>query len=79
MAVVASASNFPDGLCGGALAAALDAPLVLTVDGKTTEAAAYTAELGIEAGYVLGGTGVLTDDSVVNVFAMENAEDIVVK
>ena len=79
MAVVASASNFPDGLCGGALAAALDAPLVLTVDGKTSEAAAYTAELGIEAGYVLGGTGVLTDDSVVTVFSLESADDIIVK
>ena len=79
MAVVASASNFPDGLCGGALAATLNAPLVLTVDGKTTEAAAYTAELGIEAGYVLGGTGVLTDESVVNVFALESADDIIVK
>ena len=79
MAVVASASNFPDGLCGGPLAAALNAPLVLTVDGKTTEAATYTAELGIEAGYVLGGTGVLKDDSVVNVFGLESAEDIIVK
>ena len=79
MAVVASASNFPDGLCGGPLAAALNAPLILTVDGKTAEATAYTAELGINAGYVLGGTSVLADESVVDVFALESAEEIIVK
>ena len=75
-AVVASGKNFPDGLCGGPLAAAMNAPLILTADGKTDAAAAYVAENGIAAGYVLGGTGALADDSVVDVFALESADEI---
>ena len=75
-AVVASGKNFPDGLCGGPLAAALNAPLVLTKDGGAGAAASYVAENGIASGYVLGGDGALADDTVVDVFALESAEDI---
>ncbi len=76
MAVVASGKNFPDGLCGGPLAAALDAPLVLTKDGGAGAASGYVAENGIASGYVLGGDGALADDTVVDVFALESADDI---
>ena len=75
-AVIASGKNFPDGLCGGPLAAALNAPLVLTKDGGAAAAAAYVAENGIASGYVLGGDGALTDATVVEVFALESAEEI---
>ena len=78
-AVVASGKNFPDGLCGGPLAAAMNAPLILTADGKTDAAAGYMAENAIAAGYVLGGTGALADESVVDVFALESADEIVLK
>lgn len=78
LAEVASASNFPDGLCGGPLAAALNAPLVLTVNGKTGEAESYAAENAIDVGYVLGGTAALTDDSVVDIFGLESAEEIMI-
>lgn len=76
-AVVASGKNFPDGLCGGPLAAALDAPLILTKDGGATAAAAYIEENTITSGYVLGGEGALTNDTVVAVFGLESAEDII--
>ena len=76
MAVTASGKNFPDGLCGGPLAAALGAPLVLTADGKTDAAVAYTADKAITSGYVLGGDGALADDTVVKVFALESADEI---
>ena len=79
LAVVASGKNFPDGLCGGPLAAALDAPLVLTADGKTTAAADYMTEKAIDAGYVLGGDGALADETVVDVFSLKNADVIVLK
>ena len=69
-AVVASGKNFPDGLCGGPLAAAMDAPLVLTADGKTGAAAGYVAEKEIKSGYVLGGEGALSEESVVEVFGV---------
>ncbi|MBQ8856881.1 MAG: cell wall-binding repeat-containing protein [Lachnospiraceae bacterium] len=74
--VVASGKNFPDGLCGGPLAAAMNAPLILTADGKTDAAASYVADNEIESGYVLGGTGALADESVVDVFALESADEI---
>ena len=75
-AVVASGKNFPDGLCGGPLAAALNAPLVLTKDGGASAAAGYVAETGIAGGFVLGGDGALADETVVEVFALNNAEEI---
>ena len=78
-AVAASGKNFPDGLCGGPLAAAMDAPLILTADGKTDAAADYMAENAIQSGYVLGGTGALADESVVDVFALESADEITMK
>ena len=76
VAVVASGKNFPDGLCGGPLAAALDAPLVLTKDGGAAAAAGYVADNAIAGGYVLGGDGALTDATVVEVFGLESAAEI---
>ena len=75
-AVVASAKKFPDGLCGGPLAAAMDAPLILTADGKTDAADAYMKENAVTSGYVLGGDGALSDQTVVNVFHLKNASEI---
>ncbi|MBQ8858036.1 MAG: glycoside hydrolase N-terminal domain-containing protein [Lachnospiraceae bacterium] len=78
-AVAANGKNFPDGLCGGPLAAAMDAPLILTADGKTDAAVDYMAENAIASGFVLGGTGALADESVVDVFALESADEIILK
>ena len=66
-AVVAYASTFPDGLCGGPLAYAVGAPLILTKDGKT-EAPAYTKANGITSGYVLGGDGLISDGFAQSIF-----------
>ena len=78
-AVIASGKNFPDGLCGGPLAAAMNAPLILTADGKADVAVDYMAEKAVEAGFVLGGTGALADETVVDVFALESADEIIAK
>lgn len=75
-AVVASASNFPDGLCGGPLAAALNVPLILTVNNKVNEADTYATYNDIHNGYVLGGSSALSDKSVVNVFDLTSANEI---
>ena len=61
------------------MAAALNAPLVLTKDNGTDAAAGYVAANGIKSGYVLGGDGALSDDTVVEVFALKNAEEIIKK
>ena len=66
-AVVAYASTFPDGLCGGPLAYAVKAPLILTKDGKS-EAPGYTKANGITSGYVLGGDGLISDGFAKQIF-----------
>ena len=62
-AVLAYARNFPDGLCGGPLAYALNAPMLLTQDGKELVAVAYTTYAGVSGGYVLGGEGLISDET----------------
>ena len=56
--------NFPDGLCGGPLAHALGAPLVLVNEGREKPAAQYVSENSIPGCFVLGGTGVVSDEIV---------------
>lgn len=66
---IASGKNFPDGLCGGPLAYANNAPLILTTAGKESFAANYVDQnSSITSAYVLGGTGVLTETTVENIF-----------
>ena len=77
--VVASGKNFPDGLCGGPLAAAMNAPLILTADGKTNAAAEYVKEGEINSGFILGGVGAIGDDSVIDVFELKSADEILSK
>ena len=67
-AVLAYAKNFPDGLCGGPLAMAMDAPLILTTTGKETVAKAYLQDMDIEEGTVLGGEGLISDEVVKTLF-----------
>jgi len=69
-AVVAYASTFPDGLCGGPLAYAVGAPLILTKDGKS-EAPDYTKTNAITSGYVLGGEGLISDGFAKTIFCVE--------
>ena len=76
VAVTATAANFPDGLCGGALAAAMDAPLILTVDKKMTEAVEYFNEKEIVDGYVLGGASALSDETISAVFDLLDSDEI---
>lgn len=76
-AVLAYAQNFPDGLSGGPLAYALGAPLLLTATGSESAAAGYTWEQGITAGYVLGGKGLISDETVDSLFTdRTNCEDL---
>jgi len=68
--VLAYSRNFPDGLCGGPLAHALGAPLILTNTRAEGTAADYVAANGITKGAVLGGTAVLSDETIAEVFAL---------
>ena len=65
-AVLAYARNFPDGLCGGPVAYALGAPLILTDNYDPSEADTYVR--GISAGIVVGGTGLISDAAARAIF-----------
>lgn len=65
--VLAYSKNFPDGLAGGPLAMSLNAPLILTATGKEDVAADYAYGMA-ENGYVLGGTGLISNAATQNVF-----------
>ena len=66
--VLAYARNFPDGLAGGPLAYAMGAPLILVDTDKNPAhddfAVTYAADRNIKNGYVLGGSGLVKDDTV---------------
>lgn len=67
-AVLAYAWNYPDGLCGGALAYAMGAPLLLTMTQYEEQAADHTTRYGISSGMVLGGEGLISEPSVERIF-----------
>ena len=78
-AVIAYAFDFPDGLCGGALAYSMKAPLVITNDGSIAVSAAYAEEQGIKKGVVLGGPTLISDASVRTFFRMGEDDEIIVR
>lgn len=78
-AVIAYAKDYPDGLCGGPLAAALKSPLILTADGKTPVAVNYTVQREIKNGYVLGGTARISDASAKEIFQMKQEQSVILK
>ena len=67
--VIAYSRNFPDALCGGPLAYALNCPLLLVNKNTESSAAEYVQEKKPTSGYVLGGTAALSDATVNKVFA----------
>ena len=68
-AVLAYARNYPDGLCGGSLAYAMNAPLILTQTGSETQAAGYIQGLKIQEGIVLGGEKLISDEAIRTIFS----------
>jgi len=74
LAFIAYSRMYPDGLAGGVLANVMGAPLLLTNSGMEAVANAYIQKTGIEAGCVLGGSAVITDETAKAVFGLpENA------
>ena len=57
----------------------MNAPLILTADGKTTAAESYVAEKSIASGYVLGGSGALSDQTVVDIVNLLGKDQILLK
>lgn len=67
-AVLAYGWNYPDGLCGGPLAYAMGCPLILTMTGYEAAAEGYVDLWGIKTGVVLGGDGLISDQSAAQIF-----------
>jgi putative cell wall-binding protein len=62
-AVLATGENYPDALCGVPLAAAFDAPLLLTRSSFLNDSTAGELErLGVDRVVILGQTGAVSDD-----------------
>lgn len=78
-AVLAYAQNFPDGLSGGPLACALQAPLILTDSNKPTAACTYMNQHLIYGGYVTGGPGLISDKTVRQAFSMPEDKTLTAK
>lgn len=74
--VLTYSKNFPDGLCGGPLAAAMKAPLILTMTGQTAAADKYIQKDQINTGYVLGGEKLISDDAVRKIFELKISDRI---
>ena len=58
----------PDGLCGGPLAMAMDAPLILTKTDRQSAAKNYIQNKNIKNGAVLGGASLIDDDTAMDIF-----------
>ena len=71
-AVLTYAQNFPDGLCGGLLAATIGAPLLLNTNEQNSIVQFYLNENQIQKGYVLGGASLLSDAAVQAAFGLES-------
>ncbi|MBQ1508367.1 MAG: cell wall-binding repeat-containing protein, partial [Erysipelotrichaceae bacterium] len=75
--VMAYSHNFPDGLCAGSVAAALKAPVILVRTENHDKAGAYVADNGLTTGIVIGGDSLISDESVVEMFSLKSADDII--
>lgn len=67
-AVLAYASNFPDGLCGGSLAYAMNSPLLLTKTENTAAAENYVHKRELKGGIVIGGQSLISDTAAEKIF-----------
>ncbi|MBQ7891964.1 MAG: cell wall-binding repeat-containing protein [Erysipelotrichaceae bacterium] len=75
-AVMAYAKNYPDGLSGGALAYSLKAPLLLTDGNSYSVTSKYTVSKKINSGFVLGGSGLVTDEAVRSILGLPSNQEI---
>lgn len=77
LAVMAYGKEFPDGLCGGPLASALDVPIILAEESRKEEASQYCHNNYVSHGIVLGGQVRLSDKAVE--YILTDEQEVVVK
>ncbi|MBQ1521678.1 MAG: cell wall-binding repeat-containing protein, partial [Erysipelotrichaceae bacterium] len=74
--LLAVGDNFPDGLCGGALAYQLHAPVILTKEGNVSFAKKYVARNNITKAVVLGGVNAQKDTLVNDIMGRDPKAEI---
>lgn len=75
-AAIAYAWLYPDGLCGGPLAAEIGCPMLLTKSGEASAAITYAGDHEIRNGIVLGGTAYMTNKVVKQIYQLETDAQI---
>lgn len=77
-AVLAYGKNFPDGLCGGALAGSIElsCPMILTAEGNESAAMNYMNKYRINEGAVLGGDSLISDQLTMKLFQLKSSKHI---
>ena len=65
--VLAYGNDYPDGLTGGPIAAAVGAPMLLVINEITGEARTFAADKGAAWCIVMGGTGLISDQAALGV------------
>ena len=66
-AFLAFGDDFPDGLSAGALAASVNAPLLLVTSTNTADAATYIKDSRITKAAVMGGSALISDEAVTDI------------
>ena len=74
--VLAGATSYPDGLCGGVLAGSMGSPLLLTAAGYGKTIATYAGPREIDSGILLGGRGTVTDSVARFAFGLSISTEI---
>lgn len=74
--VMAYGYNFPDGLCAGPLAHALNSPLLLAAIGDEAKAARFAETYGLHSGVVAGGPSLISDPSVCTILGLTQGTSI---
>lgn len=73
-AVITYALTYPDGLCGGLLAHQMNGPMLLTRNENAAAARKYVQDGKINAGVVMGGEILISNDSVRYIFGTVQTE-----
>ena len=73
-AAIAFSQNYPDGLCGGLLAHAIGAPVLLVKEDRYSFARQFVSDKGVINGRVIGGKGAVSDLTASRVFGCAEAD-----
>jgi putative cell wall-binding protein len=80
-AVLVYGQDFPDGLSGGAVAAAMNSPVLLAMNNESMNAyaAKWVGDAGVKKSVTFGGTALISDESIRAIMDDPDAEIVLFK